>query len=156
MTFLEAIDQHQPDILIGATGTPATFTEEIIGRMAKIKEHPGIFALSNPTTRAECTAEQAYRWTNGTAIFASGSPFDPVQCNGRTFEPGQGNNSYIFPGVGLGMIACEALKIPEEVFLASARALADLGQRTGSCQGRDLSSPGRYSPGVTKNRRGGI
>ena len=124
MTFIEAIETHQPDILIGATGTPATFTEEIIGALAKIKDRPGVFALSNPTTRAECNAEQAYQWTDGRAIFASGSPFDPVEYKGQTFAPGQGNNSYIFPGVGLGMIACEARNIPEEIFLTSAKALA--------------------------------
>ena len=73
--FLEAIRNHQPDILIGATGTPATFTEEIVRLMATIKSRPGIFALSNPTARAECTAEEAYRWTEGRGIFASGSPF---------------------------------------------------------------------------------
>ena len=123
--FLEAIEVHQPDILIGATGTPGTFTEEIVAKMAKIKDRPGVFALSNPTSRAECTPEQAYRWSNGRAIFASGSPFEDVILNGKRLRPGQGNNSYIFPGVGLGMIACQAKTIPDTVFLESAKALAD-------------------------------
>ncbi len=123
--FLEALDVHQPDILIGATGRPGMFTQQIIQKMASIKERPGIFALSNPTSRAECTAEQAYAWTDGRAIFASGSPFGEVQYGGQTFRPGQGNNSYIFPGVGLGMMACKAKTIPESVFLESAKALAN-------------------------------
>ncbi|MBX2868860.1 MAG: NAD-dependent malic enzyme [Acidiferrobacterales bacterium] len=123
--FLEALDVHQPDILIGATGRPGMFTQQIIQKIASIKERPGIFALSNPTSRAECTAEQAYAWTDGKAIFASGSPFDEVKYGSQTFRPGQGNNSYIFPGVGLGMMACKAQTIPESVFLESAKALAD-------------------------------
>ena len=123
--FIEALDIHQPDILIGATGRPGMFTEEILRKMASIKDRPGIFALSNPTSRAECTAEQAYEWTEGRAIFASGSPFDEVNYHGKVYRPGQGNNSYIFPGVGLGMIACKAKTIPDSIFLESAKALAE-------------------------------
>ncbi len=122
--FLQALEIHQPDILIGATGRPGMFTQEIIEKMAAIKQRPGIFALSNPTSRAECNAKQAYTWTEGRAIFASGSPFDPVNHDGKVLRPGQGNNSYIFPGVGLGMIACEAKTIPDSIFMESARALA--------------------------------
>jgi len=92
--------------------------------MAGYSDRPGIFALSNPTTKAECSAQQSYEWSGGRAIFASGSPFDPVEYDGAVFHPGQGNNSYIFPGVGLGMIACQANTIPDSVFLQSARALA--------------------------------
>ncbi len=123
--FLEAIDIHQPDILIGATGSPGAFTEEMITRMANMKERPGIFALSNPTSRAECTPEQAYKWSDGRAIFASGSPFDEVVINGQRLRPGQGNNAYIFPGVGLGMITCQAKTIPDTIFLESAKVLAE-------------------------------
>ena len=122
--FMQAMDEHQPDILIGATGSPSTFTQEIIEKLSSVKKRPGIFALSNPTSRAECTAEQAYQWSDGRAIFASGSPFDAVQFNGQTYNPGQGNNAYIFPGVGLGMIACQAKTIPDAIFLESAKALA--------------------------------
>ena len=122
--LIDALGVHQPHVLIGATGFPATFTEEIVGLMAKFSDRPAIFALSNPTTRAECSAQQAYEWSEGRAIFASGSPFDAVEYNGQKFHPGQGNNSYIFPGVGLGMIACRARTIPDSVFLKSARALA--------------------------------
>ena len=121
----QALTKHRPHILIGATGAPATFTESIVKQMTEFTERPAIFALSNPTTRAECSAEQAYQWSDGKAIFAGGSPFAAVQFGGKTFVPGQGNNAYIFPGVGLGMTACRAKTIPDAVFLQSARALAE-------------------------------
>lgn len=125
MDFLTAIKTHKPHLIIGATGHPGGFTQEVIETMAELHEKPGVFALSNPTSRAECTAEQAYNWSNGKAIFASGSPFDPVTVGDKTFKPGQGNNAYIFPGVGLGAIACDASEITDEMFLASTRALAN-------------------------------
>jgi malate dehydrogenase (oxaloacetate-decarboxylating)(NADP+) len=92
--------------------------------MARINEQPVIFALSNPTSKAECTADEAYRWTNGRAVFACGSPFDPVQIAGKTLVPRQGNNSYIFPGIGLAAIGCGAQTVSDEMFLAAARSLA--------------------------------
>jgi malate dehydrogenase (oxaloacetate-decarboxylating)(NADP+) len=113
--FVEAIDAIKPHVLIGATGTPHTFTQEVIERMS---------ALSNPTSRAECTAEQAYTWSKGKAVFTSGSPFDVVNYYGQLFKPSQGNNAYIFPGVGLGAISCAATHIPSELFLVAARTLA--------------------------------
>jgi len=124
--FLEAIDTVRPHVLIGATGAPGTFTEAVIARMSRINGRPAIFALSNPTSRAECTAEQAYAWSDGRAIFASGSPFGPVTFQGTTFRPAQGNNAYVFPGIGLGAVACRARPLPDEVFLAAARTLARL------------------------------
>ncbi|MGR9052951.1 MAG: NAD-dependent malic enzyme [Gammaproteobacteria bacterium] len=123
--FLEAIKTVKPHILIGATGCPGVFTEEVIGAMAEINRRPVIFALSNPTSRAECTAEQAYRWSGGRALFASGSPFPPVVYEGRTHRPGQGNNAYIFPGIGLGALACNSRLVNDDMFLAAARVLAD-------------------------------
>ncbi len=122
--FVAAILALKPDVLIGATGAPGTFTEEVVRAMAEINERPAIFALSNPTTSAECTAEQAYEWSDGRAIFASGSPFDPVTHNGMTHRPAQGNNAYIFPGIGLGAVISEARLISEDMFLAAAAALA--------------------------------
>ena len=140
LDFLAAIDAIRPDVLIGATGAPGTFTREVVERMSRINERPVIFALSNPTSKAECTAEQAYDFSGGKAIFASGSPFGSVTWNGRTFRPGQGNNAYVFPGIGLGAIACRARSIPDELFLEAARAL---GRMVSS---KDLESGSLYPP----------
>ncbi len=126
LDFISAIKEIKPHVLIGATGFPGTFTQEAVELMAAINERPALFALSNPTSRAECTAEQAYSWTQGRAIFTSGSPFGVVDYEGTTFTPGQGNNAYIFPGVGLGAIICEARCITEDMFLAAAKKLAAL------------------------------
>jgi malate dehydrogenase (oxaloacetate-decarboxylating)(NADP+) len=101
-----------------------TFTREVVAEMTRLNERPIVFALSNPTSKSECTAAQAYEWSDGRALFASGSPFDPVTRDGRTFVPRQGNNSYIFPGVGLGAIAIHARRVTNEMFLAAAYALA--------------------------------
>jgi len=125
LSFIEAIDAIQPQVLIGATGFGGAFTRKVIEKMTEINERPVIFALSNPTSRAECTAKQAYNWSNGTAIFASGSPFRKVTYAGNVFKPGQGNNAYIFPGIGLGAICAEAKTIPEETFLIAAQTLAN-------------------------------
>jgi malate dehydrogenase (oxaloacetate-decarboxylating)(NADP+) len=124
--FVEAIDTVRPHVLIGATGAPGTFTKTVVERMSALNERPVVFALSNPTSKAECTAEQAYTWSDGRAIFASGSPFADVTLKGRTFHPGQGNNAYVFPGIGLGAIACRARTLPDALFLAAARTLAKL------------------------------
>jgi len=123
--LLAAVQALRPAALIGVSGVPATFTRPIIEAMAACNERPIIFALSNPTSKAECTAAQAYAWTEGRAIFASGSPFAPLAFGGRTYVPGQGNNAYIFPGIGLGVIACESQRITDDMFSAAARALAD-------------------------------
>ena len=125
LSFVDAIKAIRPHILIGATGAPATFTQEVIEAMSEINERPAIFALSNPTSRAECTAEQAYEWSDGRAIFTSGSPFNAVEIGGKTHQPGQGNNAYVFPGIGLGAIACRAKHIDDGMFLAAADALAN-------------------------------
>lgn len=125
-TFLEAVEALQPTGIIGVSGMPRMFTQPVVEAMARLNEQPIVFALSNPTANSECTAEEAYRWTNGRAIFASGSPFDPVELDGRTYIPGQGNNSYIFPGVGLGVVATGARHVTDDMFLAAAQTLAQL------------------------------
>ena len=125
LDFAQAIKAIKPNILIGATGAPGTFTEEIVALMAEINARPVIFALSNPTSRAECTAEQAYAWSEGRAIFSSGSPFAPVTLNGKTYAPGQGNNAYIFPGIGLGAVISETRHICDDMFLVAAKKLAE-------------------------------
>jgi len=119
-----AVRTLRPTALIGASGKGGLFTREVLEEMASINDRPIIFSLSNPTSKAECTAEQAYRWTQGRAIFASGSPFDPVPVGGKTLVPGQGNNAYIFPGVGLGIVVSGATRVTDEMFFAAARALA--------------------------------
>ena len=128
--FVEAIDALKPHVLIGATGAPGTFTQRAVERMCAHNERPILFALSNPTSNAECTAEQAYMWSHGQAVFASGSPFGAVTFEGREFEPGQGNNAYVFPGIGLGAVVCGARVIPDDFFLAAARTLAGLVEKT--------------------------
>ncbi len=126
LQFPDALDAIRPHILIGATAAPDTFTRATIEKMSTINERPVIFALSNPTSKAECTAEQAYTWSNGKAVFASGSPFGEVTFKGQLFRSGQGNNAYIFPGVGLGAILSKARCIRDDIFLTAARTLASI------------------------------
>jgi len=134
--LLSAIESIRPQIIIGASGQPGTFTKPILEAMARFNERPIIFPLSNPTSRAECTAEEAYKYTGGRAIFASGSPFAPVDFEGKTYIPSQGNNAYIFPGVGLGVIACEATRVIDEMFFAAAKVLAHEVSESDLEQGR--------------------
>lgn len=126
MPFLDAIAGVKPHVLIGATGAPGTFTREVVELMSTLNPRPVIFALSNPTANAECTAEQAYAWSRGKAVFSSGSPFGECTYEGQVFRPGQGNNAYIFPGLGLGAVTSKARTIPEAFFLTAARTLASL------------------------------
>jgi len=144
-TLAEAIRMLKPTALIGVSGMAAGFSRDIVEAMCALNERPIIFALSNPTSKAECTAEQAYTWSKGRAIFACGSPFAPVDYQGRRFVPGQGNNIYIFPGVGLGVLCSEASEVTDEMFLAAARTLASL------IQPEDLAV-GRIYPPLTKIR----
>lgn len=124
--FAEAVRQLKPTSILGAAGVPGVFTREVVETMAANHPRPGVFALSNPTSKAECTAEQAYEWSRGTAIFASGSPFKPVVYQDRTHVPGQGNNVYIFPGVGMGVLASGSREVTDSMFLAAARTLATM------------------------------
>ena len=124
-TFLGAVRELAPTAIIGVAAVGGMFTEEVVGHMARINKRPIVFALSNPTSKSECTAEQAYRWSGGRALFACGSPFDPVTLDGRLHVPRQGNNSYIFPGVGLAAVAVGATRVTDEMFMAAARTLAE-------------------------------
>ena len=124
--FLTAIRMFKPTAIIGVAAVGGTFTPEVLQAMANINARPIVFALSNPTSKAECSAEEAYRHTDGKALFACGSPYDPVKLDSRTFVPRQGNNSYIFPGVGLGAIASGARLVTDEMFMSAARTLANL------------------------------
>jgi malate dehydrogenase (oxaloacetate-decarboxylating)(NADP+) len=125
-TLIDAVRSVRPTVLIGTSTIAKAFTQEVIEHMASCCDRPIIFPFSNPTSKSECTAEEAYTWTNGKAIFASGSPFKPVEINGRTIHPGQGNNVYIFPGVGLAAYAVDATNIPYKTFGVAARALAGM------------------------------
>ncbi|CAF3168926.1 unnamed protein product [Rotaria socialis] len=120
------VDYVKPSVLVGASGAGRLFHEAVLKKMGEINERPVIFALSNPTSRAECTAEEAYRETEGRCIFASGSPFKPVVYKDKTFYPGQGNNAYIFPAVSLATIACAARHVEEDMFLIAAQQLGSL------------------------------
>ena len=124
--FLTAIQTLRPNAIIGVAAVGGAFTPEVLKTMADINRRPIVFALSNPTSKSECSAEEAYRHTEGRALFACGSPYDPVKLDGKTFVPRQGNNSYIFPGVGLGAIASGARLVTDEMFMAAARTLACL------------------------------
>lgn len=124
-TFVDAIEALRPTGIIGVSTVPKLFTREVIEAMARINERPIIFPYSNPTSRSECTAEEAYRWSGGRAVFASGSPFPPVEVAGRRFVPGQGNNVYIFPAMGMAVFATEATRVTEEMFIVAARAVAE-------------------------------
>ncbi|MBP6185412.1 MAG: NAD-dependent malic enzyme [Saprospiraceae bacterium] len=124
-TLLEAIEQIRPTALIGVSGQGGRFTKEVIEAMSALQERPIIFALSNPTDNSECTAEQAYFWSKGKAIFASGSPFPSVKFEDKLFKPGQGNNVYIFPGIGLGVTYSHATRVTNRMFLEAARIVAD-------------------------------
>jgi malate dehydrogenase (oxaloacetate-decarboxylating)(NADP+) len=124
-TFVEAVEALRPTAIIGVSAVPKLFTRDVIEAMAKINKRPIIFPYSNPTSRSECTAEEAYRWSGGQAVFASGSPFPPVEIDGRRFVPGQGNNVYIFPAMGMAVFATEAKRVTEEMFIVAAQAVAE-------------------------------
>jgi len=124
-TFVDAVKALRPTAIIGVSTVPKLFNREVITAMAEINERPIIFPYSNPTSRSECTAEEAYRWSDGRAVFASGSPFPPVEIGGRRFVPGQGNNVYIFPAMGMAVFATEAARVTEEMFIVAAKAVAE-------------------------------
>ena len=124
--LLDVISRVKPTILLGFTGIGGAFKEPAIREMARHAARPIIFPLSNPTSSAECTAEQAYAWTEGRAIFGGGSPFDPVVVGGRTLQPSQINNMFIFPGMGLCSVVVRPRRITDKMFNAAARAMAEM------------------------------
>lgn len=123
--LLAAINSIKPTILIGVSTVGKSFTQPVVEAMSKLNERSIIFALSNPTEKAECSPEEAYRWSRGKAIYAAGVQFPPVQYDGRTFLPGQANNFYVFPAVGLAIYATGAKRVTDEMFIEAARATAD-------------------------------
>jgi malate dehydrogenase (oxaloacetate-decarboxylating)(NADP+) len=123
--FVDAIESLKPTAIIGVSTVGKAFNQRVIETMARINRRPIIFACSNPTSHSECSADEAYRWSEGRAIFASGSPFPPVLLNGKTYVPGQGNNIYIFPAIGLAVYATHATRVTNEMFIAAARAVAE-------------------------------
>ena len=142
----EALTAAKPTAIIGVSGRPQSFTEPVVRKMASLNERPIVFALSNPTSKAECTAEQAYRWTDGRSIYASGSPFEPVEMNGKRHVPTQGNNAYIFPGLGLGAILSGAKHVTDEMFYTAAQAVANMTTES-------MLAEGSILPSLTQIRR---
>ncbi|MBF0510077.1 MAG: NAD-dependent malic enzyme [Deltaproteobacteria bacterium] len=136
--LLAAVGAIKPNAIIGVSGKPGLFTRPVLEAMARINERPIVLSLSNPTSNTECTAEEAYTWTEGRAVFASGSPFNPVTVKGKTFIPAQGNNVYIFPGLGLGVLATRASRVPDEMFLVAAKTLVKMVSEADREQGRVL------------------
>lgn len=124
-SFVEAIEAIKPTGIVGVSTVPKLFNQAVIEAMSKINARPIIFPYSNPTSRSECTAEEAYKWSNGQAIFASGSPFPPVDFNGKHFVPGQGNNVYIFPAMGMAVLATQSTRVTEDMFIIAAKAVAE-------------------------------
>jgi malate dehydrogenase (oxaloacetate-decarboxylating)(NADP+) len=122
--FAQCVRKIKPTAIVGVSTTPGLFTQEVIELMAKINQHPLIFPLSNPTSQEECTAKEAYEYSNGTALFAAGVLFDPVRYKGKTFYPAQANNLWIYPAVGMAVCATEATRVTDEMFLVAAKTLA--------------------------------
>jgi malate dehydrogenase (oxaloacetate-decarboxylating)(NADP+) len=123
--FVAAIENIKPTTIIGVSTVGGTFTQKVIEAMSRVNERPVVLALSNPTDHAECTPEQAYTWSKGKAIYAAGVQFPPVHYDGQTFLPGQANNFYIFPAVGMAIFATQASRVTDEMFIEAARAVAD-------------------------------
>jgi malate dehydrogenase (oxaloacetate-decarboxylating)(NADP+) len=123
--FVAAIESIKPTTIIGTSTIGGAFNQKVVESMARINERPVILALSNPTEKAECTPEQAYTWSKGNAIYAAGVQFAPVHYNGQTFLPGQANNFYIFPAIGMAIFATQAKRVTDEMFIEAGQAVAD-------------------------------
>jgi malate dehydrogenase (oxaloacetate-decarboxylating)(NADP+) len=123
--FVAAIESIKPTTIIGVSTVGGLFNQKVIEAISRINERPVVLALSNPTDHAECTPEQAYTWSKGKAIYAAGVQFPPVQFNGQTFLPGQANNFYVFPAIGMAVFATQAARVTDEMFIEAAQAVAD-------------------------------
>ena len=123
--FAEAVLQVKPTAIIGVSTVGGAFNQQVIENMCRVNERPIIFPYSNPTSHSECTAEQAYTWSKGKAVFASGSPFAPITYKGKIFTPGQGNNVFIFPAMGLAIFVTEATRVTDNMFIIAAEAVAE-------------------------------
>mmetsp|Transcript_101438 Transcript_101438/g.293411 ORF Transcript_101438/g.293411 Transcript_101438/m.293411 type:complete len:624 (+) Transcript_101438:193-2064(+) len=145
LSLLDVVEKYEPSILIGVTAVGGLFTEDLIRTMASKVERPIIFPLSNPTTKAECTAGQAFEWTDGRCVFASGSPFDPVEMGEQTYYTSQCNNMYVFPGVGLGASLCGAKRVTDRMLYIAAKALAE-------CVPEDVMAKGQVFPHISQIR----
>jgi malic enzyme len=144
-SLIDVIKAVKPTALIGLSGQGGAFTQDILLEHFKHNQHPIVFPLSNPTKNSECTAKDAYTLSEGRALFASGSPFDPVEFNGHTYFPGQGNNMYIFPGLGFGAWLCHAKVVTDEMITAASRTLAN-------CTSSDDLAQGRMYPPISRIR----
>ena len=123
--FVAAIGSLKPNAIIGVSTVGRAFTQQVVEAMCQINERPIIFALSNPTDHAECSAEQAYKWSKGKAVYAAGVQFPPVQYGKQTLLPAQANNFYVFPAIGMAIYATQARRVTDEMFVEAARAIAD-------------------------------
>src|SRR5258706_6563253 len=142
--FVAAIESVRPTTIIGVSTIGGAFNQKVIEAMARVNERPVILALSNPTEHAECTPEQAYTWSKGKAIYAAGVQFEPVHFKGQTFLPGQANNFYIFPAVGMAIFATQAKRVTDEMFIEAGQAGADQG-------GPELRQQGLLDPVHSKS-----
>ena len=160
MGLQEVVETLKPAAIIGVSGKQGLFARPVLEAMARINERPIVFSLSNPTSKSECTAAEAYAWTGGRAIFVSGSPFDPVILDGKELAPAQGNNVYIFPGLGLGAIACGARHVPEEMFFCGSKGpgLRSIRRRPGArqCLSAACQDPGGIGHHCRRGGRGGL
>jgi malate dehydrogenase (oxaloacetate-decarboxylating) len=153
ISLLDVITNANPTVLLGVSGQPKQFTEQLVKAMSAYCPRPIIFPLSNPTSRAEAVPEDLLNWSAGNALIATGSPFDPVTINGKEFNIAQCNNSYIFPGVGLAVVAGQAKRVTNQMMMAAALALSDLAPAVKTGEGRllpELSSIREVSRHIAK------
>jgi malate dehydrogenase (oxaloacetate-decarboxylating) len=143
--LLDVIHNAKPTVVIGVSGQPGVFTEEMVRAMTTYCERPIIFPLSNPTSRSEATPQDLLKWSNGAAVVGTGSPFPPVSINGRSIPIDQTNNSYVFPGVALGLVSCQARRVTDKMFMVAAKTLAKLSPT-------EKDKNGRLLPPVTEIR----